>query len=355
MWLETLVRDAIRYGASDIHLTAGRYPTLRIKGYLKTFTGGRLVTKTDLLESMQRLGLSLQKFEEQKYLDSGWGVDERRLRLHYYMTSDGPALSIRLLPRDIPKFEDLHLPEVVKKFVKYRNGLVIVTGATGSGKSTTLASLIEYVNETMNKKIVTVEDPIEYVYEDKKSLIVQRELGSHVNKFDDAVKQAMREDPDILLVGELRDLETMRSALTMAETGHLVFGTLHTRGAVESINRIIDVFPAEQQEQIRVQLANVVKGIISQQLITCKRTMERVPLCEVLVMNDAAKGIIAGKGHLSSLRDNIQQNHQRLRSQTFVQSAADLLKRRLIDMDDIVDIFDEEEMKKLKTMLVGRS
>lgn len=353
--LEELVKTAERIGASDIHITSGRYATFRVKGSLVVYKSGKLYKNQDVLSIFQSLGLNMNDLERDKAKDSGISVSESRLRLHFYETLEGLALSVRLIPKNIPAFEDLFLPEVLKTFIEKRTGLVIVTGATGSGKSTTLASLIEEVNKTMNKKIITVEDPIEYLYEDKNSLIIQRELGDHVPSFDKAITQAMREDPDILLVGELRDLETIQSALRMAETGHLVFGTLHTRGAAESFSRIIDVFPGNEQDQIRTQIAQVTQGVISQQLITSSEG-RRLPLVEVLVMNSGARGIISSSGTgLAGLKDNIQQNHQKLKSQSFVQSAADLIKRRFLTLEDVRAVFDEEDIKKIKTILAGRN
>lgn len=349
-----LVQIAERVGASDIHVTPNRYATFRVKGKLTPNKNGKLFSESDLNEIFLGLNLNRQKLEDNDHYDVGASISNSRLRIHFYNTLDGLALSIRLIPVDIPAFEDLFLPEVIKTFAHKRTGLVIVTGATGSGKSTTLASLIEYVNKTMNKKIVTVEDPIEYLYKDDNSLIIQREIGHHVKTFDGAIVQAMREDPDILLVGELRDLDTIQSALRMAETGHLVFGTLHTRGAAESFSRMIDVFPGNQQDQIRVQLSNVTQGVISQQLLTTERGL-RVPLCEVLVMNSGARGVINNpNGNLSSLKDNIQQNHQKYGSQTFLQSAVDLIGKKLLSIDDIKDVFEDEELKKLRTSLIGR-
>lgn len=353
MLLEDIVQTAERIGASDIHITSGRYATFRVKGKLVVYKTGRMYKNDDLVEIYQKLGLNMNDLERDKAKDSGLSVSESRLRLHFYETLEGLALSVRLIPKDIPEFSTLFLPEILKSFIEKRTGLIIVTGATGSGKSTTLASLIEYVNVNKNKKIITVEDPIEYLYEDKDSLIIQRELGEHVPTFDKAIIQAMREDPDILMVGELRDLETIQSALRMAETGHLVFGTLHTRGAAESFSRMIDVFPGNQQDQIRTQLAQVTQGVISQQLITTDDG-KRLPLCEVLVMNSGARGIIStSNSSLSSLKDNIQQNHQKLKSQSFVQSAADLIKKRLMSLEDVRGIFDEEDIKKIKTILAG--
>lgn len=354
--LEELVSMAEEIGSSDIHVTSGRYATYRVKGKLIKHTSGRLYTQQDLTTIYQSLSLDMNDVERDGAKDTGVSLCNSRLRIHFYKSTDGLALAVRLIDQTIPAFKDLKLPEVMRGFIKKRTGLIIVTGATGSGKSTTLASLIQEVNTTMNKKIITVEDPVEYIYEDAESLIIQRELGKDVNTFDDAIIQAMREDPDILLVGELRDLDTIQSALRMAETGHLVFGTLHTRGAAESFSRIIDVFPGDSRDEIRTQLANLTEGVISQQLVLSSITNTRVPLVEVLVMNTGARGIIASSGgNLSTLKDNIQQNHQKLKSQSFVQSAAALINKKLLTTEDVQHLFTEDEFKKLRTSITVRS
>ena len=351
--LKELVNIGEKIGASDIHITSGRYVTFRIKGRLQVFRQGKIFSTKDILHIYQDLDLNMNKLENDKAVDAGLTVGDSRLRIHFYKSLDSYSVSIRLISLKIPEFSNLFLPDVLKKFIKKRTGLVIVTGATGSGKSTTLASLINEINKSESKKIITVEDPIEYIYEDNQSLIIQREVGPDVNNFNEAISQAMREDPDILLVGELRDLATIEAAIRMAETGHLVFGTLHTRGAAETFTRIIDVFPGNEQDQIRTQLSQVVQGVISQQLITTS-TDKRLPLIEVLVMNTGARGIIANtNSNLSSLKDNISQNHSKLQSQSFVQSAADLIKKRLITLDDIRDIFDEDDIKKIRSYISG--
>ena len=352
--LVNLVDYAEQVGASDIHLTSNRLATFRIKGALRSLTERGPVTSEHIWEIYRSLGLSEDEFIETNHRDVGATVGDSRLRIHFYNMVEGIAMSIRLIPRNIPDFNGLHLPSIVRDFVEERTGLVIVTGATGSGKSTTLASLVNYMNETQNKKIITVEDPIEYMFEDRNCMIVQREIGQHVNSFDSAIVQAMREDPDVLMVGELRDLDTIQSALRMAETGHLVFGTLHTRGAAESFSRIIDVFPGNQQGQIRSQLANVTKGVISQQLITTKDG-KRLPLVEVMKMTSAAKGaVISPTGNMSPIKDAIAQGHSKIGTQTFYQSAGSLIREGLISIDDVRHVFDDDEYSKIQQYLRGR-
>lgn len=353
-FLDEIIEKAESIGASDVHITADRYANYRVKGTLHLDTGGRKYSMSDLTQMFQKLGLNMQNYETTGACDAGLTLRNSRLRLHFYRSLGNMSLSIRLLPSSIPDFSTLQLPKVLLDFIKKRTGLVIVTGATGSGKSTTLASMIEYTNQQKDKKIITVEDPIEYIYEDKKSLIMQREIGIDVPSFEKAISQAMREDPNILLVGELRDLDTIKSALSMAETGHLVFGTLHTRGAAESFNRLIDVFPGDQRDEIRTQLAGLTQGVISQQLIYSSKLDNLVPLVEVLVMTQGARGSIATGGNLSNLKDAIQQGHQKHHSQSFGQSAAQLIADGKLALEDIKDVFDEEEIKKLRANLSGR-
>lgn len=352
--LEEVVGIAERAKASDIHLTPGKFAKYRVRGVLRENEKGRLFTEDNIWEIFNGLDLDVSKFQEEYGLDVGATISNSRIRVHFYKTLSGVSATLRLIPKEIPEFGDLNLPEVIQRFTKEKNGLVIVTGPTGSGKSTTLASLINTINKEEYKKIITVEDPIEYIYEDVKSSVEQRELGQHVGSFDGAIKQALREDPDVLLVGELRDLETIQSALRMAETGHLVFGTLHTRGAAESFDRIIDVFDGSQQGQIRTQLANVTKGVVSQQLVNSVNEGKAVPLVEVLVMNTAARGIVKGSGHMAQLKDTIQQSYRTLNSQTFVQSAGDLIIDGTLELSDVEHIFSEEDMKKLRAIIIGR-
>lgn len=346
-----LVEKAHEFGASDIHLTSGKHVTFRVKGKLNQFTGGSLIDSRHIWDIYDHFKLDRSEFEEKKYKDYGVTISGVRLRVHFYDTLSGIALSIRLISDEIPLFETLNLPDSVLDFTKERTGLVIVTGATGSGKSTTLASLINHMNKTQSKKIITVEDPIEYIFKDEQCMVIQRELGSHVNSFDDAITQAMREDPDVLMVGELRDLQTIQSALRMAETGHLVFGTLHTRGAAESFSRIVDVFPGNQQEQIRTQLANVTKGVVSQQLITSERG-ERLPLIEVLKMTSGIAGALKNSnGNLSSIKDSIKQGYKNGRMQAFYQSAGDLIKKNKLTMGEARKFLNDDDIKALESWI----
>ena len=253
------------------------------------------VSEKFLMECIKEILTEKQReiFKEIKEIDTAFeDVKKRRYRINLYNEKGMPAFSIRVLTKKIQSFGELNLPEILKDMIKYENGLVLVTGATGSGKSTTLAAMIEEINQKEALSIVTIEDPIEYIFENKKSFIRQREIGTDTLSFANALKSVLRQDPDIIMVGELRDVESIEAALTAAETGHLVFGTLHTNGAVETINRLIDVFSKEKQEQIKIQLSSVLKGIISQQLLLDKEK-EIIPAFEILFINTAVSNYIA--------------------------------------------------------------
>lgn len=351
---ELLVSLALEKGASDIHLKENHPVAFRLRGSIVRDDTVGVITRDNLEGIMRDFELSVESLYAQFYLDAGVEVAGTRLRLHFSMTSYGITLSARLIPVNIPDFETLKLPEPILKLIDHRAGLVIVTGATGSGKSTTMASLVNRINKTKSKHIITVEDPIEYVYREDLSLIEQREVGMHVESFDAALVQAMREDPDILLLGELRDLDTIQSALRMAETGHLVFGTLHTRGAAESFSRILDVFPGDQQNQIRTQLAEATIGVLSQQLVPTSEG-KIVPLCELLFMTSGARGVVRNpEGKLSALTDIIAQSHKSLGSQSFSQGAAWLVNEGYAQVTDFDGVLTEEELLLVRKFTNGR-
>ncbi|CAK7049104.1 type IV pilus twitching motility protein PilT [Fusobacterium varium] len=281
--------------ASDIHLGNKEKVIYRINGKLMRDEENDEVSEKFLMECIKEILTEKQReiFKEIKEIDTAFeDVKKRRYRINLYNEKGMPAFSIRVLTKKIQSFEELNLPEILKDMIKYKNGLVLVTGATGSGKSTTLAAMIEEINQKEALSIVTIEDPIEYIFENKKSFIRQREIGTDTLSFANALKSVLRQDPDIIMVGELRDVESIEAALTAAETGHLVFGTLHTNGAVETINRLIDVFSKEKQEQIKIQLSSVLKGIISQQLLLDKEK-EIIPAFEILFINTAVSNYIA--------------------------------------------------------------
>ena len=281
--------------ASDIHLVNKEKVIYRINGKLMRDEENDEVSEKFLMECIKEILTEKQReiFKEIKEIDTAFeDVKKRRYRINLYNEKGMPAFSIRVLTKKIQSFGELNLPEILKDMIKYENGLVLVTGATGSGKSTTLAAMIEEINQKEALSIVTIEDPIEYIFENKKSFIRQREIGTDTLSFANALKSVLRQDPDIIMVGELRDVESIEAALTAAETGHLVFGTLHTNGAVETINRLIDVFSKEKQEQIKIQLSSVLKGIISQQLLLDKEK-EIIPAFEILFINTAVSNYIA--------------------------------------------------------------
>lgn len=287
--------------ASDLHLTAGSPPMLRIHGELTPIRGYRSLMPKDLQELIYSMLTQKQRemFEEDLELDMSYSLPGKaRFRVNIFMQRESMGAVMRVIPFEIRNLDDLGLPAAIKEFANLRRGLVLVTGVTGSGKSTTLAGLIDIINSNRAEHIMTVEDPIEFLHQHKRSIVNQREVGSDTHGFTAALKHVLRQDPDVILVGEMRDLETIQTALTAAETGHLVFGTLHTQDAPQSVDRVIDVFPPHQQEQIRIQLAGTLAGIVSQQLLPRADGTGRVVAAEILIATDAVKNLIReGKTH----------------------------------------------------------
>jgi twitching motility protein PilT len=291
----------IEGNGSDLHLTSGVPPMMRVHGELEKVPGYRRLLPKDLQEIIYSMLTQKQReiFEEKLELDISYQLPGKaRFRVNVFQQRDAIGAVMRLIPFEIKNLDDLGLPQIVKEFANLRRGLVLVTGITGSGKSTTLAGLVDIVNTERAEHIMTVEDPIEFLHKHKKAVINQREIGSDTHGFAEALKHVLRQDPDVILVGELRDLETISSALTAAETGHLVFGTLHTQDAPQSVDRVIDVFPPHQQQQIRVQLAGTIAGVVSQQLLPTSDGKGRVVAAEVLVATPAVRNLIReGKTH----------------------------------------------------------
>ena len=296
-FLETVLNS----GASDLHLTSGLPPMMRVNGELMAITGFRKLFPQDLQAMMYSILTQKQRerFEEGLELDISYSLPGKaRFRVNVFQQRDAIGAVMRLIPYEIKDPDALGLPPSVKEFAKMRRGLVLVTGVTGSGKSTTLAGLVDIVNSSRQEHIMTVEDPIEFLHRHKKCIVNQREVGTDTHSFSSALKHVLRQDPDVILVGELRDLETISMALTAAETGHLVFATLHTQDAPQSVDRMIDVFPPHQQEQIRVQLAGTLAGIVSQQLLPTADGKGRVVAVEVLLATPAVRNLIReGKTH----------------------------------------------------------
>jgi twitching motility protein PilT len=297
--IDEILHLAVERKASDIHLTAGLPPMVRVDGELVPLN--YVTMKPEHTRRMVYECLSddhIQKFEQTHELDFGYAVKGlARFRFNSYMQRGSVAAALRMIPNSIPTFEQLRLPGVVREVAKRHSGLVLVTGPTGSGKSTTIAAMIDDINSTRPSHIMTIEDPIEYVHKHKRCMVNQRELHSDTYSFHNALRAVLREDPDIILVGEMRDLETIEAALTLAETGHLVFGTLHTRNAPSTIDRVVDVFPADQQDQIRVLMGNTLEAVVSQQLLP-KLGGGRCASLEIMLGVPAVKNLIReGKTH----------------------------------------------------------
>ena len=292
--MQQLLLYAYMNNASDLHLTVGVPPVYRINGRLQQY-GSDIITAENINELVYTIlpDNKTEEFEGKGETDFNYTLEGYcRFRVNAYHQQNACALAARLIASKIPTIESLNMPSVLLDLAEKPQGLILVTGPTGSGKSTTLAAMIDYINETKSKHIITLEDPVEYVHEHKQSIVNQREIGIDTNNFANALRASLRQDPDIILVGEMRDLETISTAITAAETGHLVFGTLHTSSAPTTIDRIIDVFPPHQQGQVRIQLANVLQGIISQRLFVKKDGKGRVAATEILVGVPAIANLI---------------------------------------------------------------
>jgi len=328
--MEELLRETVALGASDLHLSAGLPPLMRIHGDLTRTehpalsAAGVTALVNSIMSEEQR-----QTFQAEHEIDFACEVPGKgRFRVNVFVQSRGPGAVLRTIPTAIPTLESLNLPPILKELCTRERGLVLVTGPTGSGKSTTLAAMVDLINQTWDAHILTVEDPIEFVHPPKRCLVNQREVGPHTRSFSNALRSALREDPDVILVGELRDLETMSLALTAAETGHLVFGTLHTSSAPKTIDRIIDVFPAGQQNQVRTMLSESLEAVIAQTLVK-KKGGGRIAACEILIGAPAVRNLIR-EGKLHQI-PSMMQTSQRIGMQTLDLALADLVKRGLIE------------------------
>jgi twitching motility protein PilT len=296
-----ILLEVIAAGASDLHLTAGAHPMVREKGRLRPLENFPILNPQDTREVVY----SILNNDQRKRLETDWQIDlsysvpgKARFRVNAYFQRAAIGAVLRTIPQDIPRIEDLGVPPVLLDMTRKPRGFVLVTGPTGSGKSTTLAAMVDRINEERHEHIMTVEDPIEFLHRHKNCVVNQRELGTDAHSFSDALKAALRQDPDVILVGEMRDLETMETALTAAETGHLVFATLHTQDTSQTVDRIVDAFPTAQQSQVRVQLAMALQGIVTQQLLPTADGKGRVVACEVLIPTPAVRNLIReGKTH----------------------------------------------------------
>ena len=336
--MHDLLTIMIERGASDLHVTTGTYPQIRLNGKLVQLNQFEQLMPQDT----QRLAYSVlnegqkQKFEEENELDLSFGIQGlARFRCNVYRQRGAVAAAIRVIPFKIRNFADLNLPPIVEQLADRPKGLVLVTGPTGSGKSTTLAAMIDKINSERNDHIMTIEDPIEFVHQHKKCLVNQREVFSDTHGFKNALKSILRQDPDVVLVGEMRDLETIAAALTIAETGHLTLGTLHTNSCAQTMNRIIDVFPTSQQAQVRAQLSLVLEGVLSQQLIPTTDGRGRAMALEIMVTTPAIRNLIREE-KLHQVYSSMQAG-TKFGMQTMNQSLAELVQKRRISREEAIN------------------
>lgn len=382
MHINELLKETMAAQASDLHLTAGRKPTLRVWGKLQPLEHRAVLSPEDTAQLAYSMlnAFQKQKFEKTWELDLSYGVPGLgRFRVNLYRQRGATGIAMRSIPSIIPSIEDLNLPAILRDLCRKPRGLILVTGPTGHGKSTALAAMLDAINTERAAHIVTVEDPIEYLHEHKKGIVNQRELGFDTQSFPNALRGVLREDPNVVMVGEMRDLETIAAVLTIAETGHLVFATLHTANAAQSIDRIVDVFPPYQQQQIRIQLASVIEAVISQQLLTNQRyaaraanahldgrraaagaaatatiqrtwpTLDeigRVPAVEIMIATPAIRNLIReAKTH--QIESALQTGGQH-GMQTMDMALADLVRRHLISREDAVArAIHADELRKL--------
>lgn len=348
MTIDQLMNFARSKNASDVHLTVGAPTSIRINGELKKFDGMDE-------EVVSRTILSMLSAEQEKRLGEGKDIDFSftaanggRQRVNVYHQNGGKlAAAIRLLNEQIPSFKDISLPQAAIDLTKEMKGLILVTGPTGSGKSTTLATMVDFINQFRACHIITIEDPVEYLYQPKLATIHQREIGTDVTSFNDALRSALRENPDVLLVGEMRDFETIKLAITAAETGHLVLATLHTTGAAQTVNRIIDVFPTDEQNQVRSQLSSTLRGVISQILVPMKNTERgRTAAFEILINNDAAaNNIRAEKVHQL---EQVMASNASSGMRTMNESLKRLVRDDIISRDTaLLYSMDKDELRKM--------
>ncbi len=335
--INQLLRQAAGYGASDLHVKVGNPPVIRVDGALHPLPQTRRVTQEEVMDIAFNVMNDAQKdrFKRSSELDMAYSVPGLgRFRVNIFQQRGTIGIVFRLIPVKIKSIDELNLPEVLESLAMQARGLILVTGTTGSGKSTTLAAMIHHVNQKRTAHIMTIEDPIEYLHRDIKSLINQREVGSDTLSFGAALKSALRQDPDVVMVGEMRDFETIETALVAAETGHLVMSTVHTVDATETINRIISVFPPYQQKQVRIQLAGVLRGVISMRLVPRSDGKGRVPAVEILIATNRVKECIVDKDRTHEITDIIGAGYTQYGMQTFDQALMILFKRKLITYEE---------------------
>ncbi len=337
MHINDFLKMAIEHGASDLHLKVGSHPVIRVHGHLTPMADQKRLMQEDtiamafsIMDAKQK-----EKFKANLELDIAYSVPGLgRFRVNIFQQRGTVGIVCRVIPIGIKTIRELMLPPILEKIAAEQRGLVLCTGTTGSGKSTTLAAMIDQINATRTEHIITVEDPIEFLHRDKKSIVNQREVGVDTRSFASALRAALREDPDVILVGEMRDYETIETAILAAETGHLVFSTLHTLDATETVNRIISVFPPHQQKQIRLQLAAILRAVISLRLLPKADGKGRVPAAEVMICTSTIRDCIENKEKTKLIRDYIEQGYSQYGMQTFDQSLFFLYKQGLITLEE---------------------
>jgi twitching motility protein PilT len=335
--IDDLLEQMVELGASDLHITVASPPAYRIRGHIVRAEGFEPFTDEDTRTTLYRILSSEQQkqLELNRQLDFAYSMPGvARFRVNVYFQREAVGAAFRLIPTEIKTLEELNLPPVLHGLAEYPRGLVLVTGPTGSGKSTTLAAVIDEINRNRSEHILTVEDPIEFVHRHKRCIVNQREIGPDATSFGEALKAALRQDPDVILVGEMRDLETISTALTAAETGHLVFGTLHTQSAPSTIDRIIDVFPPSQQEQVRIMIANSLQAVVTQTLLPTSDGAGRIAALEILLPDDAVRNLVR-QAKTEQVYSVMQTNTAR-GMQTMEQALADLALRRIVNVEDAI-------------------
>lgn len=353
MVIDEFLKIAIERDASDLHFKSGNHPMIRIHGTLTPLTGFPRLTSADCEELANQMMTDYQRkrLGEDFDLDLAYSLPGfGRFRGSIYFQRGSIAIALRIIPLEVKTIRQLLLPEVLEKISFYQRGLVLVTGTTGSGKTTTLAAMVDYINTFRRENIITIEDPIEYLHKDKKSTVSQREVGMDVSGFSRGLRASLREDPDIILVGEMRDLDTIETALLAAETGHLVFSTLHTLDAPESINRVISVFPPHHQRQVRLQMSSILQAIISMRLIPRMDGQGRVPAVEVMIATPYIQECIADKDKTNLVKDAIQAGVSQYGMQTFDQSIYQLYRDGYISFEQGMKYSSNPDNFKLRVM-----
>lgn len=351
MNIDDLLKIAVERGASDLHLKVGNHPVLRINGLLQPLVELKRLMQEDTIAMSAAIMTKEQKdrFKTDHEIDMAYSVQGLgRFRCNIFQQRGAVGMVLRVIPTQVKSIPDLNLPLVLQKIADEKRGMILVTGTTGSGKSTTLAAVIDHINTHRVDHIITIEDPIEYLHRDKKSIVNQREIGQDTNTFSLALRSSLREDPDVILVGEMRDLETIETALLAAETGHLVLSTLHTLDAPETINRIISIFPPHHQKQIRIQLASVLKAIVSMRLIPKADGRGRVPAVEILITTPFIQDCIVDSEKTKMIKDSVADGVSQYGMQTFDQSLYFLYQKGLITYDEALKWTSNPDEFKLK-------